>query len=82
LAVEDLSSVNGATKLYADALALGLPIDILLNNAGFGGHGKNVDRDLSDELSMIDLMQSLCEFFPPSRRTCLRHDDAGQADHH
>jgi short-subunit dehydrogenase len=30
-------------------------VDILINNAGFGGHGKHIDRALADEQAMIDL---------------------------
>lgn len=33
----------------------GQPIEVLINNAGFGGQGSHVDRDLGKELSMIDL---------------------------
>tara|TARA_B110000977_G_scaffold38611_1_gene51874 strand:- start:1152 stop:1709 length:558 start_codon:yes stop_codon:yes gene_type:complete len=33
----------------------GLQIDILINNAGFGGQGRHIDRKLEDELEMIDL---------------------------
>jgi len=53
--VADLASDQGAAKLHADVVALGVQVDILINNAGFGGHGKHVERDLDDELSMIDL---------------------------
>ena len=53
--VADLAADNGAAKLYADVNDLGVSVDILINNAGFGGHGKHIDRDLSDELQMIDL---------------------------
>lgn len=53
--VADLAADNGAAKLYADVKDLGVKVDILINNAGFGGHGKHIDRDLSDELQMIDL---------------------------
>jgi len=50
----DLGATGGADAL-ADAVALiGTP-DILINNAGFGGYGKHVDRDLATEQSMIDL---------------------------
>lgn len=50
---QDLSSADHAKTLYA-ALN-GARIDVLINNAGFGGHGKFVERDLSADLDMIDL---------------------------
>ncbi len=31
------------------------PIEVLINNAGFGGHGAHIDRDLVREQAMIDL---------------------------
>ncbi|MEM1129924.1 MAG: SDR family oxidoreductase [Pseudomonadota bacterium] len=52
---EDLSAEGGAERLYEAVKGAGLRIDILINNAGFGGHGLHVDRPLADELSMIDL---------------------------
>jgi short-subunit dehydrogenase len=50
---QDLSSADHAKTLYA-ALN-GTRIDVLINNAGFGGHGKFIERDLSADLDMIDL---------------------------
>lgn len=49
----DLGATDGAAKLYA-ALN-GQRIDVLINNAGFGGHGKFIERDLNDDLAMIQL---------------------------
>ena len=49
----DLGAPDGAAALYK-AIG-GARIDILINNAGFGGHGKFVDRDLDTDLAMIDL---------------------------
>ncbi len=51
----DLAAENGAAALYDAVKALGVQIDILINNAGFGGHGDHIDRPLDQELSMIDL---------------------------
>lgn len=51
----DLGAQGAAQKLYDDVTAAGLSVDILINNAGFGGRGVHIDRDLADELSMIDL---------------------------
>ena len=49
----DLGAPDGAQKLYA-ALN-GQKVDILINNAGFGGQGAFIDRNLAADLSMIDL---------------------------
>jgi hypothetical protein len=49
----DLGSAEGPTVLY-DAVE-GQRIDILINNAGFGGQGNFIERDLNADLSMIDL---------------------------
>ena len=49
----DLGTPDGPVGLY-DAVK-GQHIDILINNAGFGGHGAFVDRELAADLAMIDL---------------------------
>ncbi len=58
----DLGAADGAQTLY-DAVK-GHKIDILINNAGFGGHGLFIERDLDADLAMIDLnvkaLASLC----------------------
>lgn len=58
----DLGAADGAQALY-DAVR-DHKIDILINNAGFGGHGLFIDRDLDADLAMIDLnvkaLASLC----------------------
>lgn len=51
----DLASADGPSQLIKAVEALKVNVDILINNAGFGGHGKHYQRDLNDELSMIDL---------------------------
>lgn len=51
----DLAADGGAEALYADTREAGLRVDILINNAGFGGHGAHLDRDLAAEQAMIDL---------------------------
>lgn len=50
---QDLGSAEQARALYA--ATGGARIDVLINNAGFGGHGKFLDRNLEDDLAMIDL---------------------------
>ena len=58
----DLGSADGAETLYR--ATKGHCIDVLINNAGFGGHGKFVERPLLEDLAMIDLnvkaLVSLC----------------------
>ena len=52
---QDLGTADGADKLVAAVNALDSPVDILINNAGFGGRGIHTERDLADEQGMIDL---------------------------
>lgn len=51
----DLGAEGGAQALYDQVKAAGLSIDILINNAGFGGQGRFLDRDLARDIAMIDL---------------------------
>ncbi len=51
----DLGAEGGALALYQAVKDKGLQVDILINNAGFGGHGMHVERPLADEKAMIDL---------------------------
>ncbi|QUJ76998.1 SDR family oxidoreductase [Sulfitobacter albidus] len=63
----DLGAPGGADDLAAKVDAAGLEVEILINNAGFGGQGAHVDRDLDDERAMIDLnvtaLVTLCHHF-------------------
>lgn len=51
----DLTAPNGAQALYQDIKSQGLSVDILINNAGVGGHGFFHERDLAWNLAMVDL---------------------------
>lgn len=51
----DLGAAEGPADLIAQVTALDLEIDVLINNAGFGGRGRHIDRPIDDELAMIDL---------------------------
>ncbi|MEO0912125.1 MAG: SDR family oxidoreductase, partial [Pseudomonadota bacterium] len=51
----DLGAPGGANALYDAVAAAGLTVDVLINNAGFGGHGVHIERDLAAEQGMIDL---------------------------
>ncbi|MBD3664114.1 SDR family NAD(P)-dependent oxidoreductase [Sulfitobacter aestuariivivens] len=51
----DLGAAGGADDLCKRVDEAGLQVDVLINNAGFGGHGRHIDRDLKQEQAMIDL---------------------------
>ncbi|MDJ0858225.1 MAG: SDR family oxidoreductase [Dinoroseobacter sp.] len=51
----DLGAEGGADALYEAVANAGLTVDILINNAGFGGQGIHIERALADEQAMIDL---------------------------
>jgi len=63
----DLGAPGGADDLYDQVAALGLKPDYLINNAGFGGHGQHITRELATEQAMIDLnikaLVTLCHRF-------------------
>ena len=63
----DLGAPDAAKALYDKVRAAGLDVDVLINNAGFGGQGRFIERDLSRDLAMIDLnvqtLVSLCHLF-------------------
>ncbi|WP_281981568.1 SDR family NAD(P)-dependent oxidoreductase [Thalassorhabdomicrobium marinisediminis] len=52
---QDLGADGGPEAVIEAVEALGVPVEILINNAGFGGHGRHIDRDLAEEQAMIDL---------------------------
>ncbi len=51
----DLATADAAEKLFEQTQAMNLQIDTLINNAGFGGHGKFHERSLADEQAMMQL---------------------------
>lgn len=51
----DLAQADAPEKLHDAVKALGLDVKILINNAGFGGHGIHTERSLEDERAMISL---------------------------
>ena len=51
----DLGASGAEKALFNDVTKQKLTVDILINNAGFGGHGLFCERSLSDDLGMIDL---------------------------
>ena len=51
----DVGTPDQARELYKTVKSKGLEIDLLINNAGFGGHGAFLDRDLALDEAMINL---------------------------
>ncbi len=51
----DLATAAGATQLLADVKALGVDVEFLVNNAGFGSSGAFADADPMRELEMVQL---------------------------
>lgn len=52
---EDLSEADSAARIFAQTEQLGIQIDTLINNAGFGGHGKFHQRQLSADQGMMQV---------------------------
>ena len=52
---EDLSNPDSANSIFEQTEKLGLKIDILINNAGFGGHGAFHLRDLATDQAMMQV---------------------------
>ncbi|MDG6259157.1 SDR family NAD(P)-dependent oxidoreductase [Glaesserella parasuis] len=52
---QDLSEPNATQAIFAQTEAQGITVDILINNAGFGGHGRFFERDLAKEQQMIQV---------------------------
>lgn len=60
--VEDLSKPDSALSVFSQTQAADLTVDVLINNAGVGGHGNFHERSLTDEQAMMQLnMVSLTE---------------------
>ncbi|EHD0129781.1 MULTISPECIES: SDR family NAD(P)-dependent oxidoreductase [Vibrio] len=51
----DLSQPSSAQALFEQTEARSLQVDTLINNAGFGGHGKFHERSLVDEQAMMQV---------------------------
>ncbi|MCK5818700.1 MAG: SDR family oxidoreductase [Psychromonas sp.] len=51
----DLSRQNAATEIYSEIQKRKIRIDILINNAGFGDHGRFIVSSLSKTRNMINL---------------------------
>ncbi|NNU15927.1 SDR family oxidoreductase [Parvularcula sp. ZS-1/3] len=66
---EDLSSVGAAKRIHDRVQAEGIEIEVLINNAGFGGQGAFIERDWEADRDMIEVnviaLSELCRFFIP-----------------
>ncbi|MEM8928268.1 MAG: SDR family oxidoreductase [Bacteroidota bacterium] len=66
---KDLTDPQAAKLIYDEIIAAGIQVDYLINNAGFGGHGKFHERPWEQDLSMINLnitaLTALTRFFLP-----------------
>lgn len=52
---KDLSVVGSSQELYDEVTQNGWQVDYLFNNAGFGGKGAFLDRDLEKDVEMVRL---------------------------
>jgi len=66
---KDLTQPGAAKEVYDEVVAAGLAVDLLINNAGFGGRGKFHERAWESDLAMINLnivaLTALTRFFLP-----------------
>ncbi len=66
---EDLTHPDAPRRVYEAVEAGGLSVDLLINNAGFGGRGKFHERAWEDDRAMIQLnivaLTALTRFFLP-----------------
>ncbi|MES9853399.1 MAG: SDR family oxidoreductase [Candidatus Thiodiazotropha sp. L084R] len=53
--VEDLSKPDSAQSIFNRTEELGIIVDTLINNAGFGGHGLFHERDLKADQAMMQV---------------------------
>jgi len=53
--VEDLSEASAAQRIFEQTEQLGVVVDTLINNAGFGGHGLFYARNIEAEQSMMQV---------------------------
>ena len=74
----DLSQPGSARNLYQRIKEAGLPIDVLINNAGFGKSGKFLNADMESYTSMVTLnVTSLMELTYLCLPEMLQKSDGG-----
>ena len=52
---QDLSLPGAANRIFDITQQAGISVSTLINNAGFGGHGRFHERELADDLAMIQV---------------------------
>ncbi|MEN8764556.1 MAG: SDR family NAD(P)-dependent oxidoreductase [Wenyingzhuangia sp.] len=52
---KDLTKADAPQEVYDEVISENIKIDYLINNAGFGGVGRFHERNLTDDLNMIQL---------------------------
>ncbi|MEL6538691.1 MAG: SDR family oxidoreductase [Bacteroidota bacterium] len=66
---KDLSLPSAPQEVFEEVNKAGIAIEYLINNAGFGGHGKFHEREWQQDLSMINLnvvaLSALTRLFLP-----------------
>ena len=66
----DLSQPNGALDLHTEIVRRGLPVDLLVNNAGFGLTGPFLSHALSEEEAQVQVnvtsLMALTHLFAPA----------------
>lgn len=55
LIVKDLTNSNAPQEIFDEVKANNIDVQYLINNAGFGGHGKFYEREWNQDLAMINL---------------------------
>jgi uncharacterized protein len=66
----DLTDPGAPRRIHGECERLGVAVEVLVNNAGFGGWGKFVDTDLAGELAMVQVnvvaLLQLTKLFAPA----------------
>ncbi len=52
---EDLTDQNSPQRIFNETEKLGIQVDILINNAGFGGHGRFHERSYQEDHKMMQV---------------------------
>lgn len=52
---KDLSDIKTPSEIFAETEKLGIQVEYLMNNAGFGGHGFFHEREMEKDLAMVNV---------------------------